>query len=41
MVNFQQQSPQRVVDEYEHMNSWKERLDLQLKAVQLEYYLIV
>ena len=37
---FQQQSPQRLVDEYEHMNSRNDRLDLLLKPLQREYYLM-
>ena len=40
MVAFQQQSPQLLVNEYEHMNIRNDRLDLWLKAIQLEYYLI-
>ena len=40
MVAFQQQSPQLLVDEYVHMNIRNDRLDLWLKAIQLEYYLI-
>ena len=40
MVAFQQQSPQLLVDEYEHMNNRNDRLDLWLKAIQLKYYLI-
>ena len=40
MVDFQQQSPQRLVDEYGHMNSRNDRLDLLLKPLQREYYLI-
>ena len=40
MVAFQQQNPQLLVDEYEHMNNRNDRLDLWLKAIQLEYYLI-
>ena len=35
---FQQQSPQRLVNEYEHMNSRNDRLDLLLKHLQREYY---
>ena len=40
MVDFQQQSPQRLVDEYEHMNSRNDRLDLRLNPLQREYYFI-
>ena len=40
MVDFQQQSPQRLVDEYGHMNSRNDRLDLFLKPLQREYYFI-
>ena len=38
MVNFQQQSPQRLVNKYRHMNSRNDRLDLLLKPLQREYY---
>ena len=40
MVAFQQQSPQRLVVEYEHMNSRNDRLDLRLNPLQQEYYFI-
>ena len=30
MVDFQQQSPQRLVDIYKHVNSQNDRLDLRL-----------
>ena len=40
MVAFQQQSPQRLVDEYEHMNSRNDRFDLRLNPLQREYYYI-
>ena len=40
MVAFQQQSPQRLVDEYEHMNSRNNCLDLRLNPLQREYYCI-
>ena len=41
MVAFHQQSPQRLVNEYEHMNSRnEERLDLWLNPLQQEYYFI-
>ena len=37
---FQQQSPQRLVNEYEHMNSRNDRLDLRLNPLKREYYFI-
>ena len=40
MVAFQQQSPQRSVHEYEHINSQNDRLDLRLNPLQREYYFI-
>ena len=40
MVDFQQQSPQRFVDRYEHMNSRNDRLMMRLKAIEAEYYSI-
>ena len=40
MVDFQQQSPQRLVDEYEHMNGRNHRLDLRLNSPQRENYFI-
>ena len=40
MVDFQQQSPQRLVNEYEHMNSRNDRLDLRLNPLQRENYFI-
>ena len=40
MVDFQQQSPQRLVIEYGHMNSRNDRLDLRLNPLQREYYFI-
>ena len=40
MVVFNQQSPQRSVDIYEHMNSRNDRLDLRLNPLQREYYFI-
>ena len=40
MVDFQQQSSQQLVVEYEHMNSWNDRLDLRLNLLQQEYYFI-
>ena len=35
MVEFQQQSPQRLVDRYEHMDSRNERRMMRLKVVPL------
>ena len=40
MVAFQQQSPQRLVDEYEHMDGRNDRLDLRLNPLQRENYFI-
>ena len=40
MVDFQQQSSQQLVVEYEHMNSRNDRLDLRLNPLQQEYYFI-
>ena len=40
MVDFQQQSPQRFVDRYEHMNSRNDRLMMRLKTIEAEYYSI-
>ena len=40
MVDFQQQRTQRLVDEYEHMNSRNDRLDLRLNRLQRENYFI-
>ena len=40
MVAFQQQSPQRIVDEYEHMNGRNDRLLMQLKLIEEENYSI-
>ena len=37
---FQTQSPQRLVDRYEHMNSQNERWMMRLKAIEVEYYSI-
>ena len=37
---FQQQSPQRLIDEYEHTNSRNDRLMMRLKAIEAEYYSI-
>ena len=40
MVDFQQQSPQRLIDEYGHMNSQNDRWIMWLKAIKAEYYSI-
>ena len=40
MVDFQQQSPRRLVDEYGQMNSRNDRLDQRLNPLQREYYFI-
>ena len=40
MVDFQQQSTQRLIDGYKHMNSRNERWMVQLKAIEAEYYSI-
>ena len=40
MVDFQQQSPQQLIDKYRHMNSRNDLLDLRLKPLQREYYFI-
>ena len=40
MVAFQQQSPQRLVDEYKHTSSRNDRLVLFLNLLQREYYFI-
>ena len=40
MVDFQQQSTQRLVNNYEHMNGWNDRLELRLNPLQREYYFI-
>ena len=40
MVDFQQQSTQRLVNKYEHMNGQNDRLDLRLNPLQREYYYI-
>ena len=37
---FQQQSPQCLVDRYEHMNRRRNRMIMRLKAMQLEYCFI-
>ena len=38
--NFQQQSPKRLIDGYEQMNSWNKRWLMRLKLIQEEYYSI-
>ena len=38
MVDFQQQSTQRLIYRYEHMNRHRNRKILRLKGVQVEYY---
>ena len=40
MVDFQQQSTQRLVNKYKHMNGRNDRLDLRLNPLQREYYFI-
>ena len=40
MVDFQKQTPQRLVDEYGQLNSRNDRFDLRLNPLQREYYLI-
>ena len=40
MVDFQQQSPHRLANEYGHMNSRNDRLDLRLNPLQRENYFI-
>ena len=40
MVDFQQQSPRRLANEYGHMNSRNDGLDLRLNLLQREYYFI-
>ena len=37
---FQQQSPQRLIDRYDHINSRNKRQDLCLKPIEAEYYSI-
>ena len=37
---FQQQSPQRLVDEYDHTSSRNDRWMMRLKAIEAEYYSI-
>ena len=40
MVDFQLHSPQRLANEYGHMNSRNDRLDLRLNPLQRENYFI-
>ena len=37
---LQQQSPQRLVDEYKHMGGRNDRWRIRLKLIQMEYYFI-
>ena len=37
---YQQQSPQRLLDRYDHMNNRNKRQDLCLKPIEAEYYSI-
>ena len=37
---YQQQSPQRLLDTYDHMNIRNKRQDLCLKPIEAEYYSI-
>ena len=37
---FQQQSPQRIVDEYKHTSSRNDLWRMRLKAIEAEYYYI-
>ena len=37
---FHQQSPQRLDDEYKHMNRRNDRWMMRLKAIEAEYYFI-
>ena len=37
---FQQQSPQRLFDEYKHTSSRNDRWRMRLKLIQAEYYSI-
>ena len=41
MVAFHQQSPQRLVDEYDQVNNRNDRLDLRLNPLQREYYYFI
>ena len=40
MVDLQQQIPRRLANEYGHMNSRNDGLDLRLNLLQWEYYFI-
>ena len=40
MVDFQQQSPQRLVVNYEYINSRNDRLDLRFNPLQRKNYFI-
>ena len=40
MVDFQQQSPQRLDDGYKHTSSQNDRLMMRLKLIQKGYYSI-
>ena len=40
MVDFQQQSPQRLDDGYKHMRGRNDRWIMRLKAIKAEYYSI-
>jgi len=40
MVDFQQQSPQRLDDGYKHTSSRNDRWRMRLKLIQEEYYSI-
>ena len=40
MVDFQQQSPQRLDDGYKHTSSRNDRWRMRLKLIQKEYYFI-
>ena len=40
MVAFHQQSPQRLVNEYDQVNGLNDRLDIRLNSLQREYYFI-
>ena len=40
MVDFQQQSPQCLIDRYGHVNNQNEQWMMRLKAIEAEYYSI-
>ena len=40
MVDFQQHSTQRLIDEYGHMNNRNKRWMMWLEAIEAEYYSI-